>query len=307
MDAPLQHFDFSVLDDHEFKEDAVREEIVAPLVRALGYAPSGRFRVIRSRPLEHPYVSIGSIKKQISIFPDYLLSVNDRLCWVMDAKAPGEAVDDPEHVAQAYSYAIHRDVRVEWFALCNGRELAVYNVADMSSKARLRVQMHRVGESWSDVQTLLRPTGMVATLNEYAKDFGIMMMRLGIPETANNAFVGVPVLQIGRVEEELYSFSARTDAEDFKYAITFDFDLPLLEILLALFPPGNAGPILQTLTGNPPGVIVKIEAQNPPLVTVIAHRGTQILENDKEHYLPLLVSEFKPFPPITGGLASTLT
>ncbi len=62
MEPPLKDFDFSVLDDPEFKEDSVREEIVAPLVRALGYAPSGRYRVIRSRPLEHPYVSIGSIR-----------------------------------------------------------------------------------------------------------------------------------------------------------------------------------------------------------------------------------------------------
>lgn len=32
---PLKGFDFTVLEDPEFKEDAVREEIVAPLLRAL--------------------------------------------------------------------------------------------------------------------------------------------------------------------------------------------------------------------------------------------------------------------------------
>ena len=32
MIIPLQDFDFGVLDDPEFKEDAVREEIVAPQI-----------------------------------------------------------------------------------------------------------------------------------------------------------------------------------------------------------------------------------------------------------------------------------
>jgi hypothetical protein len=297
MDAPLRDFDFTILDDPEFKEDAVREEIVAPLVRALGYAPSGRFRVVRSRPLEHPYVSIGSIKKSISIFPDYLLSVNDRLCWVLDAKAPSEPVDHPDHVSQAYSYAIHRDVRVEWFALCNGRELAVYNVADMSSQSRLRVHLRNLEECWDEVQALLRPTGAVATPDDYAKDFGIMMLRLGIPETTDNFFPGVPVLQLGRVEHSLYSLSARTEVEGGAYCVSFDFEKPLLEKLVSLFPPGNAEPLLRILEG-PPGTAVNLEAQVPPMVTVVARRGTHLLENEKEHYLPLHVSDFRQFPPI---------
>lgn len=34
----FEEFDFSLLDDPEFKEDAVREEIVAPILNRLGFA-----------------------------------------------------------------------------------------------------------------------------------------------------------------------------------------------------------------------------------------------------------------------------
>lgn len=301
MDVPLAGFDFHVLDDPEFKEDAVREEIVAPLVRALGYSPSGRFRVIRSRPLEHPFVSIGSIRRQINIFPDYLLSVNERLCWVLDAKAPTEAVDDPDHVSQAYSYAIHRDVRVDWFALCNGRELAVYNVADMSSEPRLRVQVARLAEAWPETQELLRPTGAVATLDEYAKDFGIMLMRLGAPETMDNVFIGVPVLQVGRVGDDLFTLPARTAAEGFSYQISFDFQRPQLDELANLLPPDIGTQLVKLLTSTRPPAVVKLEANTPPMVTIVARRGKSILENDKEHYIPLRVTQFKKPAPPTGS------
>lgn len=38
---PLKEFDFSCLDDPAFREDAVREEMIAPILRALGL-PSPR-------------------------------------------------------------------------------------------------------------------------------------------------------------------------------------------------------------------------------------------------------------------------
>ena len=67
----FEGFDFGVLDDPGFKEDAVREEIIAPIVRKLGYAPSGPQRVERSKALLHPFVMIGSKKQRITIVPDF--------------------------------------------------------------------------------------------------------------------------------------------------------------------------------------------------------------------------------------------
>lgn len=291
---PLRDLDFSVLDDPEFKEDSVREEIVAPIVRALGYEPTGRHRVVRSRALEHPYVSIGSIRRQVKIYPDYLLSVNERLRWVLDAKSPTEPVDDPDHVSQVYTYAIHKDVRVDWFAICNGHELAVYNVADASSTARLRVRIRELANAWDDITDLLSPTATTFMRTDYAKDFGVMMMKLKIPETTTSMFPGVPVTNLGRVGEDLFSFSGRFHSEDGDYAATFDFERPLLEKLLGLFPPGNAEPLRAILMAHPT-VGINLQAQVPPMVTVYAHRGTEFQENENEFYVPFRVTDFEFF------------
>lgn len=59
-------FDFSVLDSSEFKEDAVREDLIAPLLRRLGYLANGLNRVQRSKTLVHPFVMIGPKKTQLT-------------------------------------------------------------------------------------------------------------------------------------------------------------------------------------------------------------------------------------------------
>lgn len=74
----FENFDFGVLDDPRFKEDAVREEIVAPILRRLGYQPSGKARVQRSKTLTHPFVMIGVRKHPVSIVPDYTLFYDEK-------------------------------------------------------------------------------------------------------------------------------------------------------------------------------------------------------------------------------------
>jgi hypothetical protein len=64
MVNPFGDFDFSLLDNPEFGEDAVREELVAPLLRALGYSASPPYQIIRSRKLEHPFVYFGTVKQE---------------------------------------------------------------------------------------------------------------------------------------------------------------------------------------------------------------------------------------------------
>lgn len=68
----FDEFEFEVLGDKEFKEDSVREELVAPIIKRLGYSLTGDNRVVGSRSLVHPYVAIGSQQRKVSIVPDYL-------------------------------------------------------------------------------------------------------------------------------------------------------------------------------------------------------------------------------------------
>jgi len=119
--APLQDFDFSLLDSPGFKEDSVREEVILPLLKAIGYSASGPNTIVRSKGLEHPFLTVGSKKKPITLIPDYLLTVEGNFTVVLDAKAPGEEIKTGDNVEQVYSYAIHPEIRVELFGLCNGR------------------------------------------------------------------------------------------------------------------------------------------------------------------------------------------
>jgi hypothetical protein len=123
----FRDFNFAVLDSPDFKEDSVREEIVQPILKELGYSSSGENKIIRSKILPHPFVNIGSRRERISIIPDYLLQVRGKNAWVLDAKAPNERVDSGSNVEQAYSYAIHPEIRVRLYALCNGKEFVVFS------------------------------------------------------------------------------------------------------------------------------------------------------------------------------------
>ena len=83
--------DFSKLrDNHEFKEDSVREVIIMPLLEHLGYMQGN---IVRSLSLRHPFLKIGSNKKRsIQLVPDYVLKIENSYAWVLDAKGPRENI-----------------------------------------------------------------------------------------------------------------------------------------------------------------------------------------------------------------------
>jgi predicted type IV restriction endonuclease len=100
-----------LLDDREFKEDSGREVIITPILTRLGYTPSGSDRVIRSKSLVHPFIYVGTRKHPVTIIPDYTLLSDGKVLCVLDAKSPTEDILSREHVQQAYSYAIHPEVK----------------------------------------------------------------------------------------------------------------------------------------------------------------------------------------------------
>ncbi len=111
-------------DNYENKEDTVREVIILPLLKYLGYSEDN---IVRSLTLNHPFLKTGSTKKRpIQLIPDYVLKIEDRYAWVLDAKGPRENLLDEDYIGQAYSYAVHPEIRSNYFALCNGIEFALF-------------------------------------------------------------------------------------------------------------------------------------------------------------------------------------
>jgi DNA modification methylase len=155
METFYKNFDFQLLNNGEFKEDAVREELINPILKYLGYKAYGHNRIVYSKTLAHPFVQIGSKKRQINIIPDYLFEINGKYSWVLDAKAPGENIISGENIEQVYSYAIHPDINADIFALCNGKEFAAYSKD--KKEPLLFFQLSEIDKHWDEIQKLLSP------------------------------------------------------------------------------------------------------------------------------------------------------
>lgn len=228
----FDEFDFNLLDDPNFKEDAVREEIIAPLLKRLGYKPSGETRVVRSKTLTHPFVRIGTRKHSVTIIPDYTLWHGDTAVLILDAKSPKEDVLDPDHVHQAYSYAIHPEVRCMHFALCNGRQLSVFHVNE--AEPLLVIKLQDFEARWGDVRKHLGHRYLLnPALRNFLPDLGFHVTRLGMDTTIDFVFVDFHLYLIARQAEDLYSCSSACLIEGQKYLATFDFGASFLDPMLS--------------------------------------------------------------------------
>ena len=134
-------FDFTQFDDiefaKEFKEDSVREFIISPLLKELGFKLKDSKQALESK-LQYKLslntkadFQIGSNKLvEAHLTPDYTLYVDSKIYCILDAKAPHK---DISKVSDAYkqvvSYAVGFDCK--FFALCNGKRFIVYEISNI--------------------------------------------------------------------------------------------------------------------------------------------------------------------------------
>jgi len=147
--------DFRKLQENvDFKEDSVREVIILPILKELGYEQSN---IIRSKTLQHPFLKIGSNKKiPIKLIPDYSLKIENNFAWVLDAKGVDEKVLDDDHIAQVYCYASHPEINSIYFALCNGLQFALYR-KDSYNVPILLFNVDEIDDNWEKLNRYLSP------------------------------------------------------------------------------------------------------------------------------------------------------
>ena len=167
----FNEFDFSLLETDEFKEDSVREELIIPILKALGYRSSGKYKISRSKRLIHPFVMIGSKEYPINIFPDYVLEIENKPFWVLDAKSPDEEVEPGKNANQAYSYSIHPEIRAKFYALCNGYKFNVYAIDKI--KPILSFDLIEIDKYWSSLSKLLSPKS-ISLEDSISEDFKVI-------------------------------------------------------------------------------------------------------------------------------------
>lgn len=156
MENLFGDFDFDLLKSPDFKEDSVREELILPILKALGYSAHGQNKIIRSKKLRHPFVTIGSKEVPLTNFPDYLFEVDGKFAWVLDAKGPDEPITTGKNREQAFFYAIHTEINVPYFALCNGREFVLFRVN--KEDAVLYFSLSEIEKHWNELETHLSPS-----------------------------------------------------------------------------------------------------------------------------------------------------
>jgi hypothetical protein len=297
---PFSSFDFGLLEDPQFREDSVREELVVPLLAALGYSASPPHRIIRSLRLQHPYVYIGTVQKPISIIPDYLLQRDGTNTWILDAKSPNENIDTGKNVEQAFSYAIHKDVRVPVYALCNGHKLTVFQVSEYSPI--FDVELREIHRAWPVILDFL---GTQAAWPEgrrpgFLHDFGLALRKAGLDRDENGekyfqVFESVPLRFVGRVEDDLYCLSAPyrqeyAPGEFSELMLTFDMSAAAYQSLLAVLPVDFRERLKTALTRQPYQIWFKDD--RVPLLVVAAEPGDAVRTNDDESYCPFIAEEF---------------
>ncbi|MCI5968285.1 DNA methyltransferase [Helicobacter sp.] len=130
----MLEFDFAQFENKEFlqdfKEDSVRELIIAPLLKALGFDTQGDFKVARSKTLTNPTIT-GSNKKigaKDLMRPDYTLYIKSKPHCILDAKASTESINqESNNERQVFYYAINKAIKSPYYALCNGLEWTLFS------------------------------------------------------------------------------------------------------------------------------------------------------------------------------------
>lgn len=285
-------FDFSCTDDPEFKEDSVREDIIAPLLRKVGWSAGGPNKIIRSRPLTHPYVMFGSQKRKVSIIPDYLLEVDGKVCFVLDAKSPNAEITSGDNVAQVYSYAIHPEIRAWNYALCNGMALALFEITSIKPK-KVYDFTNITDTDLFDINQKLSPRTICNNqILDYFLDGGTYLhFVMDMPLHMKITFGSVPIPNIGIVADDHYTINVVcTDMADRELMFTYDFNRELLNNLLSQLPPELAAEITRSLSSYPFRYRNNV---NPPSAHITCTQATEPTFSQKgEMFFPLQVIGF---------------
>ena len=168
--------DFPPIDFSVLNESDVREEIIAPLLRNLGYRSGTSNNIIREQSLRYPRAYIG--RKNQNKDPllrgkaDYICQVGSRLRWIIEAKDPNAPLTVDE-IEQAFSYAFHPEVRAVYFVLCNGKQLAVYaTTSTPESKAIFTLSYEYFSTSFDKLQNILSPAALERDFPAVTPDYG---------------------------------------------------------------------------------------------------------------------------------------
>lgn len=169
MEFPVYEFD-------NLNETDIREEIIAPLLRYLGYRSGTSNNIIREQPLTYPQNALGRKKKNDPILrgrADYICDVQGQVRWVIEAKAPGAPLDNDAE-EQSWSYANHPEIRAVYFCLSNGKEMQIFQTnRGPESPPVFQCKYEEMEVSLRIIHNILSPQSILRDHPKYEVDHGI--------------------------------------------------------------------------------------------------------------------------------------
>lgn len=161
---------------NNLNETDIREEIIAPLIRRLGYRSGTNNNVVREQSLRYPRLFIGrkNSKKDPILrgSADYILEAGLTVRWVIEAKAPDVDIDI-DVIEQAYTYANHPEIRAVYFVLCNGKRFVVFQTNQApQTKPLLDITYNDFEESYHLIAGLLSPESILRDHPKLELDVG---------------------------------------------------------------------------------------------------------------------------------------
>lgn len=129
----------SLPDFDTMNETSVREAIVSPLLKKLGYDYYGaEGKIITEKTLRYERAFLGrkNPKKDPPLIgrADYICEVTSYGRWVVEVKGPTEDLTQ-DVVEQAHTYASHPEVGAFYFLVTNGRSFHLYETARLKRPA----------------------------------------------------------------------------------------------------------------------------------------------------------------------------
>jgi len=170
MDFPQYNF-------NDLNETDIREEIIAPLLRYLGYRSGTDNNIIREQSLSYPKNYIGHKKNTDPILrgrADYICEARNKVRWVIEAKPP-DACLDKNAEAQSWSYANHPEVRAVYFCLSNGKEFKIFQTnKGPDAEAIFQCKYQELKASLTIIENILSPVSII-------RDHPTLVIDTGIP------------------------------------------------------------------------------------------------------------------------------
>jgi hypothetical protein len=287
----FKDFDFKALEDPRYSEDSVRETIVKPILEKLGYQPDGKNKMLAGKSLTHPFVYIGTRQHKVSSVPDYLSQVKDTYLFTLDAKAPHADIRKGTHVEQAFSYAIHPEIRTFFYGLCNGKEICIYKWTKIEPV--LTIPVAQLDKRWDELQQLVSPAALtISHLTDFLPDFGLSFLKTGAEKNSEFHFAGTWVNLVARVDDDTYTLTSVIGGEDDAYLGSFYFSAGQFEQFLSCIPE-RVREQVTTAVSEQPYFIVFTREDSFELIIHARFSGV-IRTNEDEQYFPLTVINFAP-------------